>query len=189
MPSARVEAVRIPEVVAGLVLQRTSLRDLSPGFSSVVVAGTYRQRRLRVSATRLFSLTPGLRSSDPGYIRRDGYARTSEAVRQRSPGRYRSFLSPLQITEHLRVSLEAITENVGTDDVGILTDQPLLPNAVLRRILTARQFLDDPDSTDASPLVRECGEASTSVSWDCSFYCDFARASGGEESSQLIQMG
>ena len=43
-----------------------------------------------------------------------------------------SFLLPLQIAEHLPVSLEAVTENIGTGGVAIITDRPLRPNAVLR---------------------------------------------------------
>ena len=43
-----------------------------------------------------------------------------------------SLLSPLRIAEEVPVSLEAVTENIGTGGVGIVTDQPLAPNAVLR---------------------------------------------------------
>jgi hypothetical protein len=43
-----------------------------------------------------------------------------------------SLLSPLQIAEQLPISLEAVTENIGTGGVGILTDQPLPPYALLR---------------------------------------------------------
>ena len=43
-----------------------------------------------------------------------------------------SFLSPLQVAEQLPVSLEAVTENIGNGGVGVLTDRPLPPNAVLR---------------------------------------------------------
>jgi PilZ domain len=43
-----------------------------------------------------------------------------------------SLLSPLRIAEQVPVSLEAVTENIGTGGVGILTDHPLPRNAVLR---------------------------------------------------------
>lgn len=43
-----------------------------------------------------------------------------------------SLLSPLRIVEEAPVSLEAVTENIGTGGVGIITDQQLAPNAVLR---------------------------------------------------------
>jgi hypothetical protein len=43
-----------------------------------------------------------------------------------------SFLSPLQVAEQLPISLQAVTENIGSGGVGVLSDQPLPPNAVLR---------------------------------------------------------
>lgn len=43
-----------------------------------------------------------------------------------------SFLSPLQVAEQLPVSLQAMTENIGRGGVGVLSDRPLPPNAVMR---------------------------------------------------------
>jgi hypothetical protein len=43
-----------------------------------------------------------------------------------------SFLSPLQVAEQLPISLQAVTENIGSGGVGVFSDQPLPPNAVLR---------------------------------------------------------
>lgn len=43
-----------------------------------------------------------------------------------------SLLSPLRIAEEVPVSLEAVTENIGTGGVGIITDQRLAPNSVVR---------------------------------------------------------
>jgi hypothetical protein len=43
-----------------------------------------------------------------------------------------SLLSPLRIAEEAPVWLEAVTENIGPGGIGILTDLPLAPKAVLR---------------------------------------------------------
>jgi hypothetical protein len=41
-------------------------------------------------------------------------------------------LSPLEVSEKITVSLAGVTENIGAGGVGVLTDQLLSPDAVLR---------------------------------------------------------